>query len=94
MSKSNELTEHVLKTPDSSNIEQLKHYLSKDDSNVKDGTPMLEVTFKNGKRYRYYDVPMQVFVIIGESESAGKAFAKLVRPKYKFTEVLEDTMKL
>jgi len=40
---------------------------------------MLEIEFKKGAIYRYYEVPLSVYEEVLESESVGKAFVNLVR---------------
>lgn len=47
----------------------------------------LEVQFKNGTMYRYFDVPEIVFFELGKAESVGKYFHANVKNKYNFEKV-------
>lgn len=48
-------------------------------------TFQLEIEFKNGKVYRYDEVPIQVYYSLAMADSIGKAFTKLVKPVYKYS---------
>ncbi len=49
----------------------------------------LVVTFKNGGRYTYYDVPASVYAEYQEAESKGSFLAKNIRGRYR-TQKHED----
>ena len=45
----------------------------------------MTVRFRNGSKYKYYDVPENVFSVLKTSPSVGRAFDKLVKQNgYKF----------
>lgn len=44
---------------------------------------VLEITFRSGKRYRYENVPAEVFDKLMSADSAGKFFASAIRPMYQ-----------
>lgn len=46
-------------------------------------THVLAVTFKNGKTYRYAEVPAEVAAGFNESESIGRYFGNAVRGQYE-----------
>ncbi len=64
-----------------------------DSSNIKalgfdDG--IMEVEFVKGGKYRYHNVPVEVFRAVRGAKSVGGAFHRLVRPKqhiYKYEKV-------
>ena len=60
----------IIKTPDSSNIAQIGY-----DANTKE----LVVTFKRGGAYSYKEVPQEVFQMITQAESVGKAFHSVIK---------------
>lgn len=68
----------VINVTNSSHIIQLKHYT--DDKDI----PTLEATFKTGQVYVYHNVPKEVFTVLLESESTGKAFHQLIIGKYAY----------
>lgn len=57
---------------ESSNLDAVAHYL--DD---------LFIRFKNGKTYRYSDVPLETFEELRDAPSVGKAFHALIRDKFE-----------
>jgi len=50
----------------------------------------LEVTFVNGRRYRYLNVPRQVYEDMQSSFSKGEYFNRHVRNRYGFERVIES----
>lgn len=72
----------VIEVKNSSNIAVLRY-------NPED--KILEVHFLNGKKYRYMDVPELVFTKLTEGESTGKAFYQLIRGKYPYQEITNET---
>lgn len=48
---------------------------------------LLEVTFKNGVKYVYEDVPHQIYTKFRMSESQGKFFNLNIAKKYKYKKV-------
>jgi len=49
-------------------------------------THTLEIQFKKGTVYQYYEVPSEVYEEFIESKSVGKAFAQLIKSGgYKYT---------
>ena len=48
----------------------------------------LDVEYKGGKMYRYYDVPQAVANAISD-ENAGSSINKMVKGKYKFEEMMD-----
>ena len=51
------------------------------------GLMLLEIQFKNGKRYRYTDVPEELFYQLSSSESCGKFFGEFIKGKFESVEV-------
>ena len=49
-----------------------------------DGRPQLDIVFKSGGVYRYFDVPLSIFNQLVNAESHGKFFQKNIRGNYKF----------
>ena len=45
----------------------------------------LEIEFKNGSTYQYFDVPKQVFEDLLSAGSAGAYLAKNVKGQYRFS---------
>lgn len=66
---------------DSSNISSMAFLLT----NAQEDIGLLNVTFKNGKKYSYPQVPKKLVTEVLESESIGKAFNKLIKPFYPGT---------
>lgn len=50
-------------------------------------TKLLIVTFNNGMKYQYEDVPHQIYTKFRMSESQGKFFNSDISKKYKFKKV-------
>ncbi len=50
----------------------------------------LEVHFKNGGVYRYYEVSRETAYRLIRAESVGQWFAKYIKPNYGFTKVLSQ----
>lgn len=63
---------------DSSSISYLGY------NGIMDGTGEMNVWFRNGLIYKYYDVEFNVFLTIVRSESIGSAFNKLVVKNTKY----------
>ena len=72
----------TIEVKNSSNISALRY---------KPEDKILEVHFLNGKKYRYTDVPELVFVKLTEGESTGKAFYQLIKGKYPYQEITNET---
>jgi len=49
-----------------------------------EATQILEVEFKHGGVYEYYDVPIEVYEGIMNADSHGKFFAANIRNDYKY----------
>lgn len=62
-------------TPDSSNIARFR-YMS--DSNI------LEIEFKKGGVYQYFDVPLGVFEAMKTAGSTGQYFAANIKGVFRF----------
>ncbi len=62
----------------SSNIDEVEHDSS---------TSTLKVTFKNGSRYKYDEVPQVVFEQLISAESVGKALNQMVKGKFAYTKL-------
>jgi hypothetical protein len=68
----------------------MKSFSTDKSSNIKSvgyegDTKTLMVEFKNGSKYVYEDVPVELFEAFGKADSAGKFFFANVRGKYKFS---------
>jgi hypothetical protein len=50
-------------------------------------TKALEITFKNGWKYRYKDVPHEVFNDLCSAESAGRFHAAEIKNTYAYEKV-------
>lgn len=50
-------------------------------------TKLMEVTFKNGVKYVYEEVPHQIYTKFRMSESQGKFFNLNIAKKYKYKKV-------
>lgn len=46
---------------------------------------ILKVTFKNGYKYTYEDVPWEIFTKFRIAQSQGKYFSEHIAKKYKYT---------
>lgn len=51
------------------------------------GARVLEVEFRSGAIYQYFDVPQTVFDEFKRAESIGRYFAQSIRGKYEFQRV-------
>lgn len=49
----------------------------------------LMVTFNNGQKYLYYDIPWEIFTKFRMAESQGRYFSSEIK-KYKFTKIVEE----
>ena len=68
----------IMEKVESSNIERIG-YLS--------SASVMDVVFKGGGRYRYFDVPEDVFSNLRKAESKGKYFHKYVKDMYSYARV-------
>lgn len=50
-------------------------------------TSKLIVTFNNGSKYSYDDVPEKVFIELVSAPSIGSYFIKNIKSKYKYTKI-------
>lgn len=50
-------------------------------------TSKLIVTFNNGSKYSYDDVPEKVFVELVSADSIGSFFNREIKSKYKYTKI-------
>lgn len=50
-------------------------------------TETLIITFNNGSKYSYEDVPEKVFLDLIRADSLGSFFIKNIKSKYKFTKI-------
>jgi hypothetical protein len=48
---------------------------------------ILEIEFKGGGVYQYFDVPAETHKALMEAESMGKYFGKEIRSKFKFAKL-------
>jgi hypothetical protein len=46
----------------------------------------LDVVFKNGKEYKYYNVPLNVWSAFKDSSSKGSFYSKVIKGRYGNTE--------
>ena len=51
------------------------------------GLILLEIKFKNGKTYRYTDVPEELFNQLCAADSCGKFFGQFIKGKFAAVEV-------
>lgn len=54
------------------------------DYQFNDGKPMLDIEFKSGGKYRYFDVPLSVFNGLANADSRGRFFQDNIRGQFKF----------
>jgi KTSC domain len=52
---------------------------------------VLEIEFRSGAIYRYFDVPQNVFEELKRAQSIGRYFAQSIRGKYEFQRVARDS---
>lgn len=57
------------------------------DYQFNDGKPRLDITFKSGGKYRYFDVPLSVFNGFANADSHGKYFQTNIRGQFKFEKI-------
>ncbi len=50
-------------------------------------TRELDITFTSGKKYRYRNVPPEVYAALLDAESKGKFFNEEIKDVYRFAEV-------
>ena len=48
----------------------------------------LDVTFTTGKKYRYFEVPAEVYYEFADAPSKGEFFNTRIRDRYGFSEIL------
>lgn len=58
------------------------HVLYSECDDVENGLKILDVVFKNGKKYRYFDVNVNDYLLFRESQSQGKGLMKYIK-KYR-----------
>ena len=51
---------------------------------------ILYIRFHKTGTYRYFAVPLQIFLDLRSAESAGKYFAEYVKSEYKWERYIED----
>jgi lysyl-tRNA synthetase class 2 len=49
-----------------------------------DGARTLDLWYSGGDRYRYFDVPMEVYRLLREAPSAGEYVNREIKPHYRF----------
>lgn len=54
------------------------------DYSLCDGRPQLDITFKSGGSYRYFDVPLSAFNALANADSRGRHFQNNIRGQFKF----------
>lgn len=64
--------------PESKNISRTRFYKSKE---------VLEVEFKNGKRYQYFDFPKKLWMELFDAVSIGFFLHSRVKGHYRFSEI-------
>ena len=47
----------------------------------------LDITFTSGKKYRYFDVPLEIYAEFLDAESKGKFFNDNIKGVFSFVEV-------
>jgi hypothetical protein len=63
---------------DSSSLSRIKY---------NENTRILEIEFKGGRLYQYFDVPFQIFEGLRSADSHGKYFNKLIKDRYHYKQV-------
>lgn len=63
---------------DSSNVESVGY---------DEGSSTLQVKFKNGAMYQYFDVPENVFTGLRDADSIGGYLAARIKGTYRYTKV-------
>lgn len=66
---------------------QIKNSSQIDKVSYNADTKYLFVTFTNGKRYSYKDVPENVFKELVSAESVGSYFIKNIKTKYQYEQL-------
>lgn len=51
---------------------------------LENGQLFLDLTFKSGGKYRYFDIPQNVFNDFVQAGSRGRFFQENIRSQYKF----------
>lgn len=51
------------------------------------GNRILEVEFRDGGIYQYFEVPPEEYDSLTKAGSLGSSFAKAIKPKYRFRRV-------
>lgn len=69
---------------DSSNIDQIGFEKSKQISMGAKPINSLSIYFKNGRSYRYFDVPEELFEEFIKAKSKGKFFHKYISKRYEY----------
>jgi len=50
----------------------------------------MDVTFRNGKQYRYFDVPLEVYRLTYESKSIGSFMSKSIKGAFRYSGIEGD----
>lgn len=63
-----------------------------DSSNVEsvgfdEGSSTLQVEFKNGSMYQYFDVPENIFIGLRDSDSVGRYLSENIKGTYRYSKV-------
>ena len=45
---------------------------------------ILEVEFRNGSVYRYFEVPPSAYRALGDADSIGRHFNREIRPRFRY----------
>ena len=53
-------------------------------------TGTLEVVFRSGRVYRYFDVPPEAFDALRQADSVGAFFNHEIKPRYRSREIVRD----
>jgi hypothetical protein len=51
------------------------------------GQRMLQLQFRDGSRYRYFDVPVELYRQLVQSDSKGAYFNRYIRNQFRFQEL-------
>lgn len=57
------------------------------DYQIIDGIPKLEISFKSGGKYSYFNVPLSVFNEFANANSHGRFFQEKIRGQFKFKKI-------
>ena len=66
------------RTVESSNISEVGY---------DEGSQTLEVLFRNGRMYQYFDVPPEVYQELVQSKSCGRYLSQQVKGRYRYARV-------